>query len=200
MCQGHSVYQGGPDGLIPYLEEYGYKCESYQNPADFALDVLIEASQNTEKLKVLHETHEKFSDSTLVQCLQKEVLFDFHVPSTLPPLQINQAGRGFGAEIFYVSQRTLKNTFRDPAMFLSQITVGILLALLIGVVYYDMKRTIEPGVQNRQGAIFFIIISQLFMASSALEPLLKERALFIHVSCLSMQVRKFMMKLNPNLL
>jgi ATP-binding cassette subfamily G (WHITE) protein 2 len=37
-------------------------------------------------------------------------------------------------------------------------------------------------VQNRLGAIFFIVISQIFSNVTALEPFLKERVLFIHVS------------------
>jgi ATP-binding cassette subfamily G (WHITE) protein 2 len=48
--------------------------------------------------------------------------------------------------------------------------------------FYDLKKTYDPGVQNRLGAIFFIVISQIFSNVTALEPFLKERVLFIHVS------------------
>ncbi|CAF4378634.1 unnamed protein product, partial [Adineta steineri] len=96
--------------------------------------------------------------------------------------QQGAAARSVGVEIYYVSQRTLKNAIRNPALFLSQIVVAIILGLLIGLVFHDMKKTIDPGVQNRLGAIFFIIISQIFSTITALEPLLKERALFIHVN------------------
>ena len=185
MCQGRGVYQGPPSTIIPYFGVFGYKCEVHNNPADFALDVLIDASQTPAALETYGQAYEKSSASEVVRHLHKELFVGIDPIRSYHRANDGGAARGFGPEIFYVAQRTLKNTFRNPAMFVSQILVTILLALLIGVVYYDMEKTIEPGVQNRQGAIFFIIISQLFMASSALEPLLKERALFLHVSYLS---------------
>lgn len=60
--------------------------------------------------------------------------------------------------------------------------VTIILGLLVGVIFYEMDNTTDPGISNRLGAIFFIIVSQIFSTVIALEPLLKERVLFIHVS------------------
>lgn len=47
-----------------------------------------------------------------------------------------------------------------------------------------MKTTTDPGIHDRLGAIFCIIVSQIFSTVTALEPLIKERALFIHVRSL----------------
>jgi hypothetical protein len=93
-----------------------------------------------------------------------------------------EAARSFKAEIFYLSQRTLRNVVRNPALAFSQIIVSIIIGLLVGLMFYDLKKTYDPGVQNRLGAIFFIVISQIFSNVTALEPFLKERVLFIHVS------------------
>jgi len=84
-------------------------------------------------------------------------------------------------ELYYVSIRTFRNTIRDPAMAASQIIVATLLALLTGLVFNKIQPIIETGVQNRLGAIFFIIINQIYSTATALEPLVQERALFIHV-------------------
>jgi hypothetical protein len=56
------------------------------------------------------------------------------------------------------------------------------MGLLVGLVFNDMEPIVDPGVQNRLGAIFFTVVSQIFSTVTALEPLLKERVLFIHVS------------------
>ena len=66
-------------------------------------------------------------------------------------------------------------------MAASQIIVATLLALLTGLVFNKIQPTIETGVQNRLGVIFFIIINQIYSTATALEPLVQERALFIHV-------------------
>ena len=88
-------------------------------------------------------------------------------------------------EFYHVCIRTLRNTIRDPAMAASQIIVATLLALLTGLVFNRMQATVETGVQNRLGAIFFIVVNQIYSTATALEPLVQERALFIHVNSFS---------------
>jgi ATP-binding cassette subfamily G (WHITE) protein 2 len=89
--------------------------------------------------------------------------------------------RSYIDEFYYVCIRTFRNTIRDPAMAASQIIVATLLALLTGLVFNQIQPTVETGVQNRLGAIFFIIVNQIYSTTTALEPLVQERALFIHV-------------------
>jgi hypothetical protein len=63
----------------------------------------------------------------------------------------------------------------------TQTFIAIALALLTGLLFNNMKPTIDPGVSNRLGAIFFLTTHQILCTASALEPLIQERALFIHV-------------------
>ncbi|CAF4412944.1 unnamed protein product, partial [Rotaria sp. Silwood2] len=42
MCKGRCVYQGSAKDVVPYFAKQGYQCEPYENPADYALDVLID--------------------------------------------------------------------------------------------------------------------------------------------------------------
>ncbi|CAF4197328.1 unnamed protein product, partial [Adineta steineri] len=45
MCNGRCVYNGLNASLLPYFRECGHICEEHDNPADFALDVLIKANE-----------------------------------------------------------------------------------------------------------------------------------------------------------
>lgn len=58
----------------------------------------------------------------------------------------------------------------------------ILYGLFTGLIFHRLEKTIEPGIHNRFGAIFFIVSCQVLTSMSALETLIKERSLFIHVS------------------
>jgi hypothetical protein len=49
---------------------------------------------------------------------------------------------------------------------------------------------VDPGVYNRFRALFFIISCQVFGAMNVLEPLTKERALFIHVKIFILNIMK----------
>jgi ATP-binding cassette subfamily G (WHITE) protein 2 len=181
MCKGKSVYHGSALSILPYFNAQGYQCELHDNPADFALDVLIDVSRKPENLEKLNRAYVESQMHTSINSLTKSQPHDEKL-EILRRKQQGAAGRSLGTEIYYVSERTLKNAIRNPSLFLSQIVVAIILGLLVGLVFYDMKKTTDPGVQNRLGAIFFIVVSQIFSTVTALEPLLKERVLFIHVS------------------
>ena len=88
----------------------------------------------------------------------------------------------YTSEFYYVAQRTLCNVLRNPSLVTSQVISVIIYGLFTGLIFNKLERTIDPGVYNRFGAIFFIISCQVLGAMSALEPLIKERALFIHVN------------------
>ena len=93
-----------------------------------------------------------------------------------------EAAQSFRTEVFYVSQRALRIALRNPAMTLAQVVVSIMIGLLVGLIFYDLKRTADPDVQNRLGGIFFIVVHQIFSTMTAIETLVEERFLFLHVS------------------
>lgn len=88
--------------------------------------------------------------------------------------------RSIFSEMFYVSQRTLRASFRNPALMIMQTIVPVCLAIFVGSLYFNTDRTLNNGIKNRLGAIFFIVSNQVFLNLSALELFIKERTLFIH--------------------
>jgi ATP-binding cassette subfamily G (WHITE) protein 2 len=175
MCKGKSVYHGPPQKMLSHFTMQGYHCEVHDNPADFVLDVLIDVGQKPDDLEKMNQAYWKFF-------ALREELSNPDSGDQFLRLQKTAAIRPLASEIYYISQRTARNTIRNPALLMAQIVVAIILGLLVGFVFYDMKTTIDPGVQNRLGAIFFIVLTQIFTSVTAIEPLIKERALFIHVS------------------
>lgn len=83
-------------------------------------------------------------------------------------------------EVFYVSQRTLRNAFRNPALIGVQIIMSIFLGILFSLIYMNTDRSMDTGLKNRLGAIFFIASNQVFGSLSALDVFIKERNLFQH--------------------
>lgn len=82
--------------------------------------------------------------------------------------------------MLYVSQRTLRKSFRNPTLMIMQTIVPVCLAIFIGCLYYNTNRTLDNGIKNRFGSIFFIVSNQVFLNLSALELFIKDRTLFIH--------------------
>ncbi|CAM4828071.1 unnamed protein product [Rotaria magnacalcarata] len=179
LSEGEMLYHGQVKNLLNYFSQQGYSCEPHDNPADFVIDVLIDAKEYSVKMEKLKLAYEKSSMHQHVMKLRKQQFIDesFGIrtgrKSVKPTISLWK-------EFYYVCLRTLKNTFRNPSLILSQIVVSIILGLLVGLVFFDLKKTTDPGVQNRLGVIFVIVVTQIFSTLTALEPLIKERALFIH--------------------
>ncbi|CAF3334940.1 unnamed protein product [Rotaria socialis] len=179
LSEGEMLYHGQAKNLLNYFSQQGYSCEPHDNPADFVIDVLIDAQERPGALENLRLAYEKSSMHQHVMKLRKQQFIDVN-------LQIRTSRKSVKPtislwnEFYYICLRTLKNTFRNPSLILSQIVVSIILGLLVGLVFFDLKKTTDPGVQNRLGVIFVIVVTQIFSTLTALEPLIKERALFIH--------------------
>lgn len=182
MCQGRSVYHGSATGIVPYFSSHDYQCEPYDNPADFALDVLIDVSHKPDRLKKLNDIYITSWEQTSVQIPQRSDSTNVESVGWKRRLFRSREARSVGVEIFYLAQRTLRNTVRNPSLILSQIGVSIILGIMVGLLFFDLQRTIGSGVQNRRGAIFFIILSQIFINVTALDALIRQRVLFMHVT------------------
>ncbi len=182
LCKGKCVYQGPPNEVVSYFSSQGYPYDEHDNPADFSLDVLIEASKTASMLQRLVSAYTCSPMPNHMEQLIADLEPNENEIYNLDDRHPHEENRSLIAEIFYVAQRTLRNAIRNPQLALSQTIVAVILGLLVGLVFFNMKRTMDSGVQNRLGAIFFIVVSQIFSTITAIEPLLRERALFIHVS------------------
>jgi ATP-binding cassette subfamily G (WHITE) protein 2 len=186
LCKGKCIYQGPPKRVLSYFASHDYRCEEHDNPADFALDVLIKASKTKASFQKLTKAYIHSPINARMADIIADLDPDDNEIYDIDDERPDEENHSFRTEIFYVAQRTLKNAVRNPQLALSQTVVAVVLGFLVGLVFYDMEGTVDKGVQNRLGAIFFIVVSQIFSTVTALEPLLKERVLFIHVSlCLS---------------
>lgn len=183
MCKGECIFHGPAQDVVAYFSSQGYQCEPYNNPADFALDILTDVGRAQETLaklsfsyknSIMHKEiinlEEKYN--TVNSSKKLKHLKDMHKP---------RAVQSVSTEFLYISKRTILNSVRNPGLIMSQIIVSIILGLLIGLVFFDLQNTIDPGIQNRLNAINFIVQGEIFSTLSTLEPLLKERSLFIHV-------------------
>ena len=181
MCNGKIVYQDSSKAMLPYFKKQGFQREENDNPADFVLDVLIGISRMPQALRELHEAylqspmHREANDLLATYWANGNMNSSGH-------MQKDVTKRSRAREIIYVSWRTCQNAIRDPALFLSQVVVGILLGLMIGLVFYNLGREINTGVGNRLGAIFIIAVSHVVSSLTALQSLIEDRVLFIHVS------------------
>ena len=186
---GHCIYHGPANGVLSHFLSIGYVCEEHDNPADFLLDITQgDHLAENEDEQVAIEKHEQsarhlndlYSKSSTHAAMKIELDQRSLVAANPLSEQTEIIGKSFLNEIFYVSQRTLRNAYRNPTLVTMQTIVTIIFAVLVGLIYLKIDNSQSTGVKNRMGAIFFIVTNQVMSNLSAIELFLKERVLFIH--------------------
>uniref|UniRef100_A0A8C1STP8 ATP-binding cassette, sub-family G (WHITE), member 2c n=1 Tax=Cyprinus carpio TaxID=7962 RepID=A0A8C1STP8_CYPCA len=182
MNKGEIIYAGAANKAITYFEDLGYKCEPFNNPADFFLDV----TNGT----ILPQIHNNKSGNPLAVIYRQSPYFLSvkdrlnQISDGLDP-EVTKGDRVSYATPFYyqlmlVSGRTVRNILRNPQTSYAQLFLNIFFGILVGLIYYQIPHTLPEALQNRTGAFFFLVINMVFGNLSAVELFISERVLFIH--------------------
>uniref|UniRef100_W5L6Q9 ATP-binding cassette, sub-family G (WHITE), member 2c n=1 Tax=Astyanax mexicanus TaxID=7994 RepID=W5L6Q9_ASTMX len=198
MNKGEIIYAGSADKALTYFEEIGYKCEPFNNPADFFLDITNEAfslqanSSNSDKAEDINGCELMLvSENALAvkyrqspQCCsviqQLQELTEGIKPEDKPDSDQASYPTTFCYQLMLVSTRTVKNILRNPQTSYAQLFLNIFFGILVGLIYYQIPHTLPEALQNRTGAFFFLTINMVFGNLSAVELFISERVLFIH--------------------
>jgi ATP-binding cassette subfamily G (WHITE) protein 2 len=197
VAAGRCIYHGPATDVLPFFASVGFTCEEHDNPADFLLDVSQGEYQSNLPLtnevngidpekkqdQLIHYLNNAYEKSPLFAEIKQETSDISSSPSTFSTMissMVEVRKKSRLHEIFYVSQRTFRNAFRNPALVGMQTGVSIFLGILIGIIYINTDRSDKIGVPNRLGAAFFIVTNQVFGSLSALDLFIKERPLFQH--------------------
>uniref|UniRef100_A0A8C9SV48 ATP-binding cassette, sub-family G (WHITE), member 2c n=1 Tax=Scleropages formosus TaxID=113540 RepID=A0A8C9SV48_SCLFO len=174
LNQGEAIYAGEASKAVAYFEDLGYKCEQFNNPADFFMDITqgaIGPATDGPSLGWLFFPHAHPPvDRGLALCpLGQDNTRE--KPCYATP---------FCYQLLLVSKRTAKNILRNPQTSYAQLALNIVFGILVGLIYYRIPRTLPEALQNRIGAFFFLVINMVFGNLSGVELFISERALFIH--------------------
>ncbi|XP_072050764.1 broad substrate specificity ATP-binding cassette transporter ABCG2-like isoform X2 [Amphiura filiformis] len=210
LSGGETVYHGPADQALEHFANNGFICEEHNNPPDFFLDVLNEDSSAVQNVTDLaHEAQEEMEKGTqdesvkpkeqshlkssLVEQYKNSHLYeDAHkhlndvynnYQGTEEPV-IHQAIYPTSSFIqyIYLCYRNARNVLRNPRVSSGQLLVTTFFALIVGGIYFDLDESATAGIQNRVGAFFFIAMNMIFGNTSAVEPFIAERIIFIHES------------------
>ncbi|NXN09071.1 ABCG2 protein, partial [Indicator maculatus] len=200
LALGKVLYHGPATQALEYFSSIGYECEPFNNPADFFLDIINGDSTAVAASKRDHRPADTGKDdnmeSSVVDVLHQKYLNSSLYQSTKEALGKVELGRGrkqavskqgheityangFVTQLYWVSKRSLKNLIRNPQASVAQIAVTIILALVVGAIFFGVKLD-RSGIQNRVGSLFFVTTNQCFASVSAIELFIRDKKLFVH--------------------
>ncbi|NWW51943.1 ABCG2 protein, partial [Pedionomus torquatus] len=204
LAAGRVLYHGPAQNTLEYFQSVGYQCEPYNNPADFFLDI-INGDSTAVATNKTDETNTDFflifsaeecteHDTTLAEKLAEKYSNSAYYRETKAALENISSGNtkktkaifrqityvnSFLHQLKWVSRRTFKNLIGNPQASVAQVCVTALLGLVVGIIFFGLKED-SAGLQNRVGAMFFLITNQCFSSISAIELFVVEKKIFIH--------------------
>jgi ATP-binding cassette subfamily G (WHITE) protein 2 len=179
------------------MDSLGYMCETHDNPADFLLDVINKCEGQlsaTSDLLAIEERNDGdgsrrvdlaeayansiFYNTTLEKCQQYKDGVAAHgqrKKRRSPP----KYATNIIWQLIVVLIRSIVNLARNPMTSILQFVIVTLFSVIVGGIYFQLD-TSQNGYQNRVGAIFFIIMNQIFGNLSAIDLFIRQKHLFIH--------------------
>uniref|UniRef100_A0AAY4ANT2 ABC transporter domain-containing protein n=1 Tax=Denticeps clupeoides TaxID=299321 RepID=A0AAY4ANT2_9TELE len=178
LVSGKLVYHGPTQNALDYFGNIGYACEAHNNPADFFLDIINGDSTSSSIEDRLVEEYQNCSYAIETKS-ELERIAQGKDHNTRPKTRTVTYNSSFFHQLNWVLKRTFWNLVLNPQTSVAQVGVTILLALIVGALFFGVKND-QSGIQNRFGALFFIATNQCFSTLSAAELFITERKLFIH--------------------
>ncbi|XP_068445183.1 broad substrate specificity ATP-binding cassette transporter ABCG2b isoform X2 [Clinocottus analis] len=186
MHKGEVVYAGAAAHTLDYFTNLGYQIETFNNPADFFMDITNGEAKSTlvspSAAQGSNPLVNMYSQSQAYQNMMEEL--DHVNQSIADGAKGQDKAADYATSFLYqlrvVCGRTVRNSLRNPQTSYAQLALNIFFAILVGLIYYQMPLTLPEALQNRSGAFFFLIINMVFGNLSAVELFIVERAIFIH--------------------
>ncbi|XP_041065195.1 broad substrate specificity ATP-binding cassette transporter ABCG2-like [Carcharodon carcharias] len=208
LVNGRMVYHGPAKTALQYFSSIGYECETFNNPADFFLDIItgdstpvitnnegnqqVAVALNNESSDYVDVEQEKTFAEKLAESYVKSSQYQETV-EMLKKLKGNRDGRGmkeiqmqsvtyrttFLHQLFWVSNRIFKNFIRNPQSSVAEVFLNSLLGLFLGAIYFGIKLD-SSGIQNRVGSFHFLASYECFSSVSAVVLFIRDRKIFIH--------------------
>uniref|UniRef100_A0A673C1Y3 ATP-binding cassette sub-family G member 2-like n=1 Tax=Sphaeramia orbicularis TaxID=375764 RepID=A0A673C1Y3_9TELE len=189
LVSGKQVYHGPAERALEYFSDIGYTCEPHNNPADFFLDVingdstavvLNEGLESPSKQGIEDKLVQEYRLSSYYTQTKEQLGRQNPLTTTFVPSRTITYSTSFLTQFRWVLKRTFQNLMLNPQTSIAQVAVTIFLALVVGAIFFNVSDDPNSGIQNRFGALFFIVVNQCFSSLSSAELFITERKLFIH--------------------
>ena len=169
MAAGHVVYCGPTANALAYFRNLGLPCPLYTNPPEHYLDLVQSISPEDDQR--IHQLITAYDSR-----IQAEVR-----PTPIPPLgeASKFAPLPFLKQFRHLFHRAHLIVSRSPLLRIAQVLQSVALGLLVGLSFYNLSHS-QTSVQNRLGAVYFVILSIVFANTfSVVLTFADERAVFL---------------------
>ncbi|KAI9088861.1 P-loop containing nucleoside triphosphate hydrolase protein [Phlyctochytrium arcticum] len=183
LKSGKIVYYGPAADTMRFFADAGFPLPAETNPADHMLDVIsppppnynsVEGSMDADEIAI--DRINKIQDATpavIIDMKEKSIMQQNHALTktlTRPPWRY---------QFCILFERSMKEFVRSKSVIITQLLQNIILAALIGGVFWQIGDT-QASVVRRQPVLFFCVVNQgMFGSLSMINSFPKERLLVL---------------------
>jgi len=168
MSRGQVVAMGSRDAVLEQYTRAGYPCPEFTNPADHILDVITALTPEEKQVAQDHVT-----------AIREEMVainVDLEAGKTGQPEKKYKRSSWLN-QFKILGGRSAKAVLRQKSVIITQFFQSIVMAVLIGTVFYQIGTT-ETSTIRRQPVLFFCVINQgIFAALMIINSFPSERAI-----------------------
>ncbi|KAK3882732.1 hypothetical protein Pcinc_012937 [Petrolisthes cinctipes] len=172
LAEGRVAYMGSSAGALEFLDSLGHTCPSTFNPADYYIHTLAVLPGHEHRSR---DRIKRICDNFAVSayCKDIDITIQYHENLALShsdsgdsfpgdPLMANVPQRpGWLAQLWWLTWRSFLDSYRNPAIHSIRILQKILIAILVGICYTNVKLN-QAGIQDIEGVLFIFITENTF--------------------------------------
>jgi hypothetical protein len=196
LSEGRTMYYGDASQAVTHFASVGHTCPAAFNPSDYFLDLLSPDNRTAETELATRNRIQYLGD----RWLETQKVQQGQVQATLTQATAAQAGVGAGEQndefhsvrvigsgsndfatirrnFLILCWRTWTEQSRNKGAIIARLIFNCFFGLIIGGIYSNIGYS-QESIQNRKGALFFIMINQNFgSVTSMLNSFPKEKAI-----------------------
>ena len=179
---GQTLYFGPADEAPAHFKSSGYPLPPLTNAAEHYLEIVADADDDDAQQALLQaytvglERRARGGTDVTAALLKLE-------PSAAAAAAARPAGVGFVTELRALYWRAHTNNMRNPAFLRAMVSRSVTMALVIGYLYSGLggdQGLSQRSVQDRSGALYFVLTNQIMSSSASLRAFLAERTVIEH--------------------
>ncbi|KAG7164317.1 scarlet-like 1 [Homarus americanus] len=171
LAEGRVAYMGSSSGALEFLDSLGHKCPATFNPADYYIHTLAVLPGHEHRSR---ERIKRICDNFAVSAYCKDIDITIQYQDNMCISNSDSGGSvrclnvlsllqkpGWVVQLWWLTWRSLVDSYRNPAIHSIRILQKILIAFLVGVCYTNVKLN-QAGIQDIEGVLFIFITENTF--------------------------------------
>jgi len=175
---GAMVFSGPSHLADAHFGSLGHAPPAGVNIADFMLDTVLHATPEEVARMVDGFRSSEVQGANALLSERARLQLTYTAPSR-PVMPATKYVASYSLQLRMLCGRLLRNAYRHPLLFWLQFGATLAVAVCLGVVFAHAGVD-TPGIQDRLGSLFFMLLYLSFMALGSLPVWRDERLLFLH--------------------